>query len=42
MSKHSIKLQWALAGLLEQQRVVSDRLVMQRICHGEFKVGAEQ
>ena len=33
------QLQWALAGLLEQQRVVSDKLVMQRITCGEFEVG---
>lgn len=33
------KLQWALAALLEQQRVASDKLVMQRITCGEFKVG---
>ena len=33
------KLQWALAALLEQQRVVSDKLVMQRISCGEFEVG---
>ena len=32
-------LQWALAALLEQQRVVSDKLVMQRITCGEFAVG---
>ena len=32
-------LQWALASLLEQQLVVCDQLVMQRITCGELKVG---